>query len=351
MIRLSLLQFRIQALIAIAALAIVAVILLITGPHLVYLYDTTVAACKAPADCSSVNRDFVANDNVLQIVVGTLLLLAPALIGIFWGAPLIARELESGTYRLAWTQSVTRTRWLAVKLGLAGLAGVAVGGLLSLLVTWWFSPIDTVNANRFTPGVFDERDVVAIGYAAFAFALGVTAGLLIRRVLPAMAATLVVFAAARLATLYLVRPYLIAPVKAGMALSSASGLGFGPSASGETFQADPPTIRSALVISSQVVDSAGQVATDQRLHQFLVSACPNIVAPVVAPTANATREPANQATFQDCITHLSNQFHLAVTYQPANRYWTFQWYETAIFVGVALVLAGFCFWWIRNRLS
>ena len=118
-------------------------------------------------------------------------------IGVFWGAPLIAREFETGTYRLAWTQSVTRTRWLAVKLGVVGLASIAVAGLLSLMVTWWSSPIDRVNADRFRLGIFAERDIVPIGYAAFAFALGVTAGLLIRRTLPAMAATLVAFVGAR----------------------------------------------------------------------------------------------------------------------------------------------------------
>ena len=69
-------------------------------------------------------------------------LLVPALIGIFWGAPLVARELEAGTFRLAWTQSVTRTRWLAVKIALVGLASVLAAGLLSLLVTWWSSPLD-----------------------------------------------------------------------------------------------------------------------------------------------------------------------------------------------------------------
>lgn len=68
------------------------------------------------------------------------------------------------------------------------------------------------------------------------------------------------------------------------------------------------------------------------LRQFLNNACPNIVAPV-APPSGVTRGPANQASFQDCITQLSAQFHLAVTNQPADRYWAFQWYEMVIFLG------------------
>ena len=54
----------------------------------------------------------------------------PAIIGLFWGAPLVARELEAGTHRLVWNQSVTRTRWLGTKLAVVGLASVAAAGLL-----------------------------------------------------------------------------------------------------------------------------------------------------------------------------------------------------------------------------
>jgi hypothetical protein len=41
-----------------------------------------------------------------------------------------------------------------------------------------------------------------------------------------------------------------------------------------------------------------------------------------------------------------------VTCQPASRYWPLQWAETSVLVFLALLLAGFCFWWIRRgRLS
>jgi transposase len=119
-------------------------------------------------------------------------LVLPALIGLFWGAPLITRELEAGTHRLVWNQTITRTRWLAVKLGLTGLATITAAGLGSLAVTWWSSPIDKTATNDFPrmgPLLFDARGVVPIGYAAFAFALGVTVGMLVRRTLPAMAIT------------------------------------------------------------------------------------------------------------------------------------------------------------------
>jgi hypothetical protein len=54
---------------------------------------------------------------------------------------------------------------------------------------------------------------------------------------------------------------------------------------------------------------------------------------------------------QDCVAKVGKTFHEVVTYQPANRYWTFQWYELAIYVGAALIVSGFCFWWVRRRLA
>src|SRR5215469_14545296 len=127
MIRLTWLQFRMQAAVAAAALVLMAAALALTGPHLAHLYDTSgLSACQAHAgDCTSLSSRFLRQaragfaDKAL-LGFGDVVIAAPALVGIFWGAPLIARELETGTYRLAWTQTVTRRRWLAVKLGIMG---------------------------------------------------------------------------------------------------------------------------------------------------------------------------------------------------------------------------------------
>ena len=187
-----------------------------------------------------------------------LLVVVPGVIGVFWGAPLMARELETGTYKLAWTQSVPRKRWLAVKLGLVGLFSVAAAGLLSLMVTWWSSPIDRVNADPFT--VFDQRGIVPFGYAAFAFALGVTAGMLLRRTVPAMIATLVVFAGIRLAVTNWIRPYLLAPLRIVSAVvppGPGNGPGNGPSNGPSNAAAAPSP--GDWVLSDQTINAAGHV--------------------------------------------------------------------------------------------
>jgi hypothetical protein len=335
------------------ALAALALLLAITGTRLEHLYDTSgISTCKPPSNCDALKSAFLSHDKLLQNLLGPFLLAVPALLGIFWGAPLVARELEAGTYRLAWTQSVTRTRWLAIKVVLLGLASIAVAGLLSLMITWWSAPVDHVNMNRFAPGAFDERGIVPIGYAAFAFALGLTAGTLIRRTVPAMATTLFAFVGARLATTYWIRPHLMTPAHTSATFDSASNLGFEANGSSPlTFVAGPPHIPNAWVYSDRIVDKAGHAPTSQALHTFLLRFCPNIGVPPRQTPTGAQARPGNPEAFQACIAKLSAKFHETVTYQPAGRYWTFQSYETAIFLLLALILTAVSFWWIRRRVT
>ena len=334
MIRFTWLQSRTQNRVALTGLVIVAAVAAVTGPHLVHLYDTTVATCRTHGDCDTAIPAFLGNDDMLRTLLGSLVRAVPAVIGIFWGAPLVARELESGTYRLVWTQGVTRTRWLAVKLGVVGLASMALAGLLSVIVTWWASPLDSAHMNQFA--TFDQRDLVPVGYAALAFVLGVTSGLLIRRTLPAMVCALVAFAGARLAITQWARPHLFAAAHTTLPVSAAphAHLGLGASATYQTV--GDPTIPNAWVLSNRMVDKAGRAATPRSVHTFVQRACPLPTRP-------------SRAAGNDCFARINAHFHLAVTYLPAGRYWPLQWSETAIFLGAALVLAGFCFWWILQR--
>jgi hypothetical protein len=351
-------QFRTQAVVGGAGLVALGIIFLITGPHLVSIYDTALAQCRASGGASSdCNNPVVSTYSKLQVLATALVLIVPVLIGMFWGAPLIARELETGTFRLAWTQSVSRMRWLLVKLGLVGLASAAVGGLLSLMVTWWYSPIDKVNQDRFGAAAFGLHGFVPAGYALFAFALGATTGLLFRRTLPAMAVTLVGFVAARLTVAYWVRPHFMTPVTKSFAIDPNGALGFSASPGGSLqFMASPPSIPNALVVSNSVVNNAGQSPTTA----FLRKACPNLpglngpplpavhVSPgraAVAPAGNG------QQAFQQCISTISTKYHQVVTYQPASRFWAFQTYETLLFVVASVALAGLCVWWTRRKLS
>src|ERR1700722_2866252 len=194
MIRLSMLQFRIQAITAAVTLAAFTILLAATGPHLASTYAADGLDSCHGASCTNL-ADYFAGSlirspyYVLWLLSTGVILLAPAVIGLFWGAPLIARELETGTAALAWNQSVTRTRWLAVKLAVGALAAMAVTEALSLMQTWWAAPISQAGADaasvgfaqsRFSQLNFPTHGIAPLGYAAFAFALGVTAGALIK---------------------------------------------------------------------------------------------------------------------------------------------------------------------------
>jgi hypothetical protein len=357
MIRLTWRQFRTSAAVAFGFLLVVAVFAAITGPNPAHVYATTMAACRPTGDCASAAAAFARTDSGLRTAFGTLVTVLPGLLGAFWGAPLIAREIEAGTFPLVWTQTVTRTRWLVVKLAVVGLASVLVAGLLSLIVTWWARPMDRAAAAIY--GTFGDRDLAPIGYAALAFAIGVTAGMLVRRTVPAMAVTLFAFVVVRVGTTYGIRPRIIGPAHLTRALDRTS-TGFGSETSpsimlnslfngGPSSALDPatPNIPNAWIYSTRVVDGAGHDLTNRVLN----ADCPGMASGGGAPAVPGHIEvsQSGQQRMQACVSKVGATYHELVTYQPAGRYWAFQWAELAIYGGTALLLGAFCVWWVRRR--
>ena len=287
------------------------------------------------------------NHGSLRLWLGVLVAVVPAIIGMFWGAPLVASELEDGTFRLAWTQSVTRTRWLAVRLAAAGLASMSTAGLVSLLVTWWASPLDQAGLSRYA--TFDQRDIVPIGYAAFALVLGVTAGTVLRRTRPAMVFTLVAFIAARMAVTYWVRPRLLSPLaltRPADVVGYGSG-GFLPfSVTGPRLQFQPPSLPNAWITSMSLAGKRGRGPSAAELARI----CPSLGQGSPGHhRLSHTRAPASAArALHECGARLSTMYHEAVSYQPASHYWPLQWYELAAFMAAALMLGGLALWQIRH---
>ena len=209
-------QHRQQALAAVVALLAVALFLVPTGRQLHAAFDELgLEACLradtrpelvAPDDgCGTLSERFSGRFQGLALA-SLLLLFLPVLAGLFWGAPLVAREIEHGTHRLVWTQGVTRLRWATVKLALVGGGVLLVAAVYALLAGWWITPLNDATGYRFTWLFFDQQGPVLVGYALFAFALGVLAGTLTGKVLPAMAVTLAGFLATRVAVALLLRP-------------------------------------------------------------------------------------------------------------------------------------------------
>ncbi|MGH9121868.1 MAG: ABC transporter permease [Acidimicrobiales bacterium] len=301
---------RHQAAFGAAALIGATVVLLVTGLVMAGDYHRAAVGCASTASCSSLAGQLFQGDGLIIDLVDASIAV-PILLGMFWGVPLLAKEVESGTHVLAWTQSMTRRRWIATKAGWALAGAAASGAAVSALVTWWRSPEDALQGGRF--GVFDITGVVPVAYGLFAVALGMAAGAVLRRVLPAMAVTLVGFAALRLAVGLWLRPHLLAPVRHAFALvNDSSGA--------------PP---GSWVLSRVVVSPGGKVLSS------------------VAGIPGACHTAYFRGRTTSCLASLG--YRRLVTYQPAGRFWALQGIEAGLFLALGVVLVGVAFWFLLRR--
>ncbi|MER5916618.1 hypothetical protein ABT124_41145 [Streptomyces sp. NPDC001982] len=297
-------QHRKQALYAVVALAVLAAAMVPTGLHMHSVFESSgLAACQdgRGTACDRVVNQF-GNRFASLAFVPILFMLLPLLIGLFFGAPLVAREVEQGTHRLVWTQGVSRLHWASVKLVLLGTAAVVLSTVYALGVSWWITPLAAAGSGRFGNGYFDVQGIAPIGYTLFALALGTFAGTVWTRVLPAMAATLGAFAVVRTLVEVFARPHFM----------PAKTLTYG-------IQDAPPRM-------------AARVAGNWVYSQGVRDAAGRMVIPDGQVTCPAT-------TKSGCgVPGLGPGSYNWEVYQPASRFWEFQLIETGLFVALAAVL-------------
>ena len=327
-------QHRMQILWGAAAMGALALFLVPTGLGMAHTFTSSgLARClrTVGADCDQLGESFSQRYNGYSFLV-PLFMAAPVLFGMFFGAPLIAREMDSGTYRLAWTQGVTRSRWLSTKLIV--MVGSALTGAVALayLVTWWSRPLVAQSASRFRPGIFDLRGVVPIAYTIFAVMLGVAIGAVIKRTLPAIGLTLVGFAAVRIGIEFFVRQHYLS---AKTAIESLVG-------KGGQFHLR----KSIWVISENTIDRLGHIVSKGGGFDFgyLATRCPAVASqgPFPQGSGKIALVPGQMDPIQACLQHLG--LRDVTVYQPAYRFWTFQWIEFGIFIALAIALAAFTLW-------
>ena len=272
----------------------------------------SLAGCLPPAQragCDIIVPHFEGEWSGLVTSVRILALL-PALAGLFVGAPLLAREIEQGTLRFAWTQGIARWRWLLTKTALLAAGTALAGGAASALVMWWRSPFDTLEG-RMGPASFDIEGLVVPAYALFALALGVLAGLVFRRTVAAMTSTLVAFAATRFLILEFVRPHFLAPLHR-IAVASGGGGQVGD-----------------WVLSDTLVDGGGRQISVARENLAVLH--------------------AQQAGIDPHTYIVTLGWKRVISYQPAGRFWTFQLLEAGLFAGLALLVVLLTVWLVRRR--
>ncbi|HYN94259.1 MAG TPA: transporter [Pilimelia sp.] len=313
-----------------AELAGAAILLALAAVPLILTGHTMRAAFDGVAGCAGAAPGGACADRLNAFLGGyadwgrqlTWVLLLPAAAGVFVGAPLLGREFEHGTWKLAFTQTVTRTRWLTAKLALVGLGVVAVAAAFTAVFTWWRAPLDAVGG-RMAPEAFNVEGVNLPAAALFALAAGTLAGVVLRRTVSAMAVTLVAFVAVRVPVELYARPRYQAPV---------------------LLTADPVTDDDAgwigapsdWVIGDGYLDGTGRRLSEQE-ELGIISEVYGDGTSVYGPGTAIERYLAEHG-----LRHYTE-------YHPASRFWTFQLIEAGLYAGLAGLLLGAAVWLIRRR--
>jgi hypothetical protein len=317
-------QHRMELLVAAGLLLLAALPLILTGVtmHEQYRADG-IAACVADTTsrggCPQLIAQFVDQHTEWsnRLLWGAFL---PALAGTFVGAPLLAREFEQGTWRLVFTQSVSRTRWLLTKLALVGSAVIVLGIAFGTLFTWWRAPLDEIGGRLGAPAfLIAAPSLTAAGL--FAFAAGVFTGALLRRTIVAMAAALTAFLTVRLPLEEYVRPLYQQPLVRITDPQVTTGTARLPDTD--------------WVIQNSWVDQVG--------HRLSDSEEAAIIRQVYGGADALYSSDARVESFM--IDHGLRHW---TEYHPDSSFWTFQAIESAGFVTLAVALLAATIWLVRR---
>jgi hypothetical protein len=299
---------RTETMIAFAILGLLAALLIPTGITMANAYHqdglSSCLALNVGPTCAQRIGDFQARFQALNVLANWFTLV-PGLIGVLLAAPFIL-DLEHGTYRLAWTQSITRGRWLLGKLALPILAAILAGGALIVLFTWWRAP--QVNlSGRLDIGIYDTQGVVVVGYTLFALALALALGAVWRRSAVSLTVAFVGYFAMRVFVDYWLRDRLVSPVTAIWKGGQ-----------------QPHYLYHAFIISENATINGHHISTGGGL----LGGHSQFTAPGLG----------GRSTFH-------------VVYEPASNFWRLQLTETGLFAGLAALLILFAAWWTYERVA
>jgi ABC-type transport system involved in multi-copper enzyme maturation permease subunit len=323
-------QHRFALLGVVTLLGAVAVYLWIVGLQLHRAYAAAIAchpagsaACQDLVNTFNGMATFLANGSILQAL--------PVLIGAFVGAPVLARELETGTYRYAWTQGFGRWRWTLGKLVPLAVAVTAATGAFGVLLSWYYQPylaagdqaLGLSQTSPFNAGLFDLREVAFPAWTLAAFAIGALAGMLIRRVVPAIAATLAVYAGLAFAAGVFLREHYLTPLL-------TTNL----------------TVPGSAWIISQWWTKGGTTLSQSTIRQVMDPVFQRLM-PAVPP---------DQVHLYKLPTLLNTEHYLTqhgytywTRYQPSSRFWPFQWIEGGWLLALSVLLIAATIWLVRRR--
>jgi hypothetical protein len=267
-------------------------------------------SCHAAARCGQLVTLFNSEYDVWRNNGLIVMQVLPMFVGVFVGGPLLARELETGTFRFAWTQGTGRTRWVIAKLALVAAVIAAAAAVVSVTCGWWLDPFVSRGWSRLSPNVFPLTGLAFPAWTLLAFALGVFVGMLIRRTVPAMGTALAVWAVLAIGTANYLRWRYQMPLTTRPGVTG--GAGEVPGSWGKPSWVGPG---GRPVSESAIRGLAGRLTGAQ------------------APTAHLARL----------------GYREVLSYQPAGRYWQFQFIEAGWLLALVVLLLAATVWLVRRR--
>jgi ABC-type transport system involved in multi-copper enzyme maturation permease subunit len=318
-------QHRLAIAGVLALFAAAALLVIVEGVQLHHAY-AAVTACRPARSgpCQQATNNFSDNYSATAGIVAALLQAVPALIGAFAGAPLLAGVFESGTFRFVFTQGFGRTRWATAKLVSLGVVVVVAAGAFSLVFSWAYGPLLGMKGygySSLTPTFFDLRGIAFAAWTLAAFAIGVCAGAAIRRVLPAMFATLAAWSGLMFATALLLRPHYRGALK-------TTNPNIGPPAQ---------IIGRWWTLHGQPV---GMSALSTALRPVDVR---------VVSSGVFSPGPSTPQSFDPIHYLLAHGFVWVASYQPGRWFWPFQLIEGGWLLVLCVLLGGSAIWLVRRR--
>lgn len=298
-------QHRKQFVFAAIALLVFAAIAIPFGLKVSHTYHNALATCSQTASCANLDNILFQGDGALFDFMALVPIAIPMLLGLFWGAPLIAKEYETGTNKLVWTQGVTRRAWLTANLLWMLSAAVVYGLIVAAISTWWAKTPNALFLSRFSPLNFDAQALMPIVYSLFAVSVGVMIGAWFKKVLLALAVTLGVLVAVQVGVSLLVRPHYV-----------------------------PAQIQRVSIAQDRKPDGAVWVLGEAAVgpdDKTVNLAEPNATCGSVDGKQSIERT----NSFVTCLA--AHGYKWKTTYQPADRYWKFQEIEAALYVAASAI--------------
>jgi hypothetical protein len=300
-------------------------VIVVLGAASLYLY-TTGGQIRADSDLIAARSGMSVTAALFQLI--------PALIGAFAGAPAVARELDTGTFQFTWTQGFGRTRWTVATLAPIALTVTVAAGAFGLAFSWCYGSLIAgrdgfVALSPLTNITFDLRGVAVAGWTLVAFAIGVLAGVLIRRVVPAMFATIAAWSGLALVTAVYLRRHYEPPLLT-----------------------HTPNLPSADWVLTQSWAQGGKPVSSSAINQILQKIGATIATPGQlgsAPAPGAESAPANAESTNPAQYLLHHGISFSASYQPASRFWSFQWIEGGWLLALSLLLMTATVWLVHRR--